>query len=53
MKAIYWRKSATFTDKRRAKRQAKMLRAPGEHRVRARIVKETYWRVDYGVPVEP
>lgn len=47
MTKTWWKKIGTWTDKRRAKRQARGLRLAGEDRGRARVVKEVYWRVDY------
>ena len=47
MKKPQWRKHSVLADKRNARRIAKMLREPGAGRVRCRIVKEVYWRVDY------
>lgn len=42
-----WCNANAYKDKRRAKREANMLRAPGKHKTRARVVKEICWRVKY------
>jgi len=44
---VTWRKHSAFTRRSEAVKIAKMLRAPGDHRVRSRIRKEVYWRVEY------
>lgn len=46
MKTI-WYTSGEYVDKRRAKRLARELRAPGKDRVKARITKKIYWKVEY------
>lgn len=46
-KNIFWRKFGVWHDKRRAAKVAKTLREPGENQVRARVVKEVCWRVEY------
>lgn len=42
-----WLKHSVFNRKSRATKTVAMLRAPGEHSVRARIIKEVWWRVEY------
>ena len=45
-----WRKHGTYRNRRTANAIAKMLRAPGDPsdpKLRARVKKEIYWRVDY------
>lgn len=52
MEKQFWRKYGAVKNKRRARSIAKGLRAPGDDKVRARIIKEVWWRVEYMEPVK-
>jgi hypothetical protein len=48
-----WVKHSSFSRKSQARKIAAMLREPGGHRVRARVVREIYWRVDWKPAAKP
>lgn len=48
---IVWQGHSSWDRKTRAHSVAKELRAPGDDKVRARVVREVSWRVEIGYPL--
>ena len=55
MSETTWHRLGAWADKRVARKRAKNLRLPDEYgrKIRARIVREVYWRVEYAMEWPP